>query len=41
MSTESNIKYMHLAVEEASQGLEEGGVPVGAALVHLICLLET
>src|SRR5262249_51260216 len=27
-------EFMKLAVEEAIQGLEEGGVPIGSVLVH-------
>jgi len=27
-------KYMQVAIEEARQGLAEGGIPIGAVLVH-------
>ncbi len=27
-------KYMQMAIDEAKQGLEEGGIPIGSVLVH-------
>ena len=33
MKTENN-KYMELAVKQAQKGLSEGGIPIGAVLIH-------
>lgn len=34
MSTSDDARFMALAIEQAQIGWEEGGVPIGAALVH-------
>lgn len=34
MSTEGDSRFMELAIEQARLGWDEGGVPIGAALVH-------
>lgn len=34
MSTEDDSRFMELAIEQARLGWDEGGVPIGAALVH-------
>ena len=34
MSPERDTEFLHAAFEEAVRGLAEGGIPIGAALVH-------
>ena len=34
MTTGADARWMDLAVQEAEQGLTEGGIPIGSVLVH-------
>ncbi|GAA4087856.1 nucleoside deaminase [Nocardioides kongjuensis] len=34
MSTDDDCRFLDLAIEQARIGWEEGGIPIGAALVH-------
>lgn len=34
MYTDQDKKFLNIAIEQAQQGLDEGGIPIGAVLVH-------